>query len=475
MNTFASFLLTGDLAAVVSFDSTLCQVDATPNPGLAYCVTFLHLATALYATAAACALCCVFVGTWHFVTAQRFGKDVDLALSTILKRTPSFWQPASQALLSAWFSVFAVGSHIYLLRGPSALCIGLSALGPIFGLATYYGIGTLILANKEIEHKATVAWFRSCELTFDLNGGRHDEVALALDSLTSDEASTESASLRVVLENRITRADITSLRDAMVDVCLTLSRRTFLKFGEDDTVELLYLLNGDVASSLISRRLVFSAMRRAVGTLSATARKTLAAKLGLQSVETNLRLLMKAAAEEDNASASRMLACFLHDNSGAFNVTPLLLASSLGDSSTVARLLKLGADTEAVVLSSDDKDGSTPLCIAAANGHVAVVDLLIGAGACIEAKSTNGYTPFFWAVTCNQRQVVKALIQYGANMWHRACGGITPLYWALQQWRVPDPDTKDERVWDDGLVPPLYVCLKRGKYYRMLGALPLLL
>ena len=141
----------------------------------------------------------------------------------------------------------------------------------------------------------------------------------------------------------------------------------------------------------------------------------------------------------------------------------------------MARLLKLGADTEAVVLSSDDKDGSTPLCIAAANGHVAVVDLLIGAGACIEAKSTNGYTPFFWAVTCNQRQVVKALIQYGANMWHRACGGITPLYWALQQWRVPDPDTKDERVWDDGLVPPLYVCLKRGKYYRMLGALPLLL
>lgn len=59
--------------------------------------------------------------------------------------------------------------------------------------------------------------------------------------------------------------------------------------------------------------------------------------------------------------------------------------------------------------------GSTPLYIAAQEGHSEVVDLLLSRSADIECVFRDGYTPLYIAAQNGRVEVVKTLLVKGAN------------------------------------------------------------
>ena len=104
----------------------------------------------------------------------------------------------------------------------------------------------------------------------------------------------------------------------------------------------------------------------------------------------------------------------------------IIKAAKKGDVAALRQLVKL--DTSLVT--TRDKDGSTPLHCASWKGHLEAVRLLLDAGADIEARSQNdhyGDTPLHAAAHGNQTDVVKLLIAHGADVNARNPAGRTPL------------------------------------------------
>jgi ankyrin repeat protein len=62
-----------------------------------------------------------------------------------------------------------------------------------------------------------------------------------------------------------------------------------------------------------------------------------------------------------------------------------------------------------------DKDGVTPLFMAAMNGHEGVVALLLGAGAGVNLADKDGVTPLFRAAQNGHEGVVALLLAAGAD------------------------------------------------------------
>jgi ankyrin repeat protein len=67
-------------------------------------------------------------------------------------------------------------------------------------------------------------------------------------------------------------------------------------------------------------------------------------------------------------------------------------AARLGDLDGVKRHIAQGAD-----VNEQDRNGSTPLFIAAIYGHAAVVELLLAHGADVHVKARGGATPLYVA------------------------------------------------------------------------------
>src|SRR6478736_941639 len=68
------------------------------------------------------------------------------------------------------------------------------------------------------------------------------------------------------------------------------------------------------------------------------------------------------------------------------------------------------------VSAKEIRHGQTALMWAAAEGHVAVVEALIKAGADFHARLPSGFTPFLLAVREGQTGVVQALLKAGENV-----------------------------------------------------------
>jgi ankyrin repeat protein len=106
---------------------------------------------------------------------------------------------------------------------------------------------------------------------------------------------------------------------------------------------------------------------------------------------------------------------------------PLIDAARNGDVEAVRSLLAEGAD-----VNTAQGDGMTGLHWAAEGGHAAVADLLLAAGAAVEARTrVGGYTPLHLASRSGHGSIANALLDAGADPGVTTTGsGVTPLHLA---------------------------------------------
>lgn len=118
-------------------------------------------------------------------------------------------------------------------------------------------------------------------------------------------------------------------------------------------------------------------------------------------------------------------------NDERYGVAALHIAAQKGYKNAVVTLLKLGADVNSVKSCKYGADNTTAFIVAAQNGHLDVVKILLGNGAKMKVKRV-GNTPLFAAVQGRHCDVVEYLIDEknsDVDMIHcgRVADGNTPL------------------------------------------------
>lgn len=91
--------------------------------------------------------------------------------------------------------------------------------------------------------------------------------------------------------------------------------------------------------------------------------------------------------------------------------TELLYAASCGDPAILKRLLTKSADADA---EARDDRGWTALHHATNRGDLAIVNLLLGRGASIEARTNGNETALYKAIEGKHEKVVAVLLEHGA-------------------------------------------------------------
>lgn len=125
--------------------------------------------------------------------------------------------------------------------------------------------------------------------------------------------------------------------------------------------------------------------------------------------------------------------------------TPLHLAAAFSTPEAVDLLLKAGAKVDAV---SKNPQNNQPLHAAMALGrNPETIKLLLAAGANPNATQTAGFTPIFSAATANRKDLAELLIGAGAHAQVRSDHGKTPAdfarergYEELADWLAIQPD-----------------------------------
>ncbi|MFA6902558.1 MAG: ankyrin repeat domain-containing protein [Gallionellaceae bacterium] len=107
--------------------------------------------------------------------------------------------------------------------------------------------------------------------------------------------------------------------------------------------------------------------------------------------------------------------------------TELFNAVLAGDVAKVTGLLKSGADCNTA-----NDEGASLLMLAAGAGHLAMVDMLLMAGAKVDATDARGWTPLMKALFNYEQNrgfpdVVSSLIDAGADIEHQVSYGTRPL------------------------------------------------
>jgi hypothetical protein len=100
------------------------------------------------------------------------------------------------------------------------------------------------------------------------------------------------------------------------------------------------------------------------------------------------------------------------------------------DARVASHLLDRGADIEA-----RDRNGYTPLLIAARNGTTDVLQVLLSRGAAPNARDKHGRTALHWTAELNRPQHLKLLLDHGADVNAEDGHGLTPLDLAVHHHR----------------------------------------
>ncbi|CAL1139465.1 unnamed protein product [Cladocopium goreaui] len=100
----------------------------------------------------------------------------------------------------------------------------------------------------------------------------------------------------------------------------------------------------------------------------------------------------------------------------------ILQAAEEGNVGAVGRLLQVDRQS----LEQVNTDGMGPLHLAAAKGHLEVVEALLAAGASVEAKDGNGSGPLHFAAFKGHLEVVEALLAAGASVEAKNDNGCGP-------------------------------------------------
>ncbi|KFY69225.1 hypothetical protein V496_00421 [Pseudogymnoascus sp. VKM F-4515 (FW-2607)] len=130
------------------------------------------------------------------------------------------------------------------------------------------------------------------------------------------------------------------------------------------------------------------------------------------------------------ASSQALLNSKFYPEDSGYSWTPLSWAARNGHEAVVQLLLGKGAEVEA----KDEMYGQTPLSLAAESGHEAVVQLLLGKGAEVETKDqVSGRTPLSLAAESGHEAVVQLLLGEGAEVETKdQVSGRTPLSLAAE-------------------------------------------
>lgn len=132
------------------------------------------------------------------------------------------------------------------------------------------------------------------------------------------------------------------------------------------------------------------------------------------------------------------------DARGPIAFTPLMLAAREGALEAVDVLLDAGGDVNAV--SHERGLSLTPLHLAAIGGEAAVVRRLLEAGAEIDARGSTGATPLAWASFEGREDAAVALLEAGADASITTADGTAPADviraqgWEAAITLLPDQD-----------------------------------
>ena len=154
----------------------------------------------------------------------------------------------------------------------------------------------------------------------------------------------------------------------------------------------------------------------------------------IANVDTVVRVLLRAGADVEARSVGGLTP--LHWIASDNDLDPpghLLKSTPLEN---LELLLAAGADFHA--RTGPELLHSTPLHIAARFGdYPPLVNALLGVGAHLHARDSDGATPLHWAVMENKRSTVEILLAAGADPLVATDVGDTPLHWAARESENP--------------------------------------
>ena len=107
-------------------------------------------------------LCTIFVGTWHFLTVNKFSANVHAAIDAVEKVTPVVFQPVFQAFIAVWATICGSLCLVYLNQGWKMLLASGCPLVISFGAANFYGSRAMMAADGAVYGKgASIAFIKS--------------------------------------------------------------------------------------------------------------------------------------------------------------------------------------------------------------------------------------------------------------------------------------------------------------------------
>jgi ankyrin repeat protein len=116
--------------------------------------------------------------------------------------------------------------------------------------------------------------------------------------------------------------------------------------------------------------------------------------------------------------------------------TPLMIAAAFGNVAVAEALLAGGADPKA----RDRLYGDTAFHFAALAGQIEVARLLVSSGIDIDARANMGETPLHYAALYNHRKMIAFLIERGADIDAVDGMALTPLQYASRRGRLQARD-----------------------------------